>query len=524
MASIQTVYVALFGRPADPAGLAFFNGVTSNGADLTAIGDLAATSEYQSRFAGKSNTQIVTDIYMSLFGHAPDAAGLAFFVDALNTGAQNINSIAINIADGALGTDKTLLEKKVAAADLFTAALDTPVEVGNYTGLAAAAQGAAYIAGVTAASPAPTAAAADAAVALLGTGTAPGVTGVNINLVTGAESVSPSAADPAFKSTAGDDKISGVALGAANIDASGGSDSLTLTGHNAAATLATITGTEKFYVAATAAANGLDFSKTTGEAEVWATKGAGGTHSNITKGTALGVDGAQTGLATFGFTPAEVAGAGDAATLNLKAATGAAGVDILGIETLTVANTGTSNIGAMTSGNAASTVMLTGSGSFTGIPVSTALTKFDASGFTGQTNVNLGGASAAGVTFTGAAGMDTVTLTAGTKDTVVYTKGNISTISTADSYTAFVTGTDKIDLKALGLTGGTGAITTFTPAPSPVAEGTSFGGNAVGQQTVAGAAIVYVDSNNDGVYNQATDLAFTTVGNATIAVGDVIFA
>jgi hypothetical protein len=43
MASIQGVYVALFGRPADVSGLSFFKGVTNDGADLTAIGDLAAS-------------------------------------------------------------------------------------------------------------------------------------------------------------------------------------------------------------------------------------------------------------------------------------------------------------------------------------------------------------------------------------------------------------------------------------------------------------------------------------------------
>ncbi len=41
MATIQGVYVALFGRPADPTGLAYFNSVTNNGANLNAIGNLA---------------------------------------------------------------------------------------------------------------------------------------------------------------------------------------------------------------------------------------------------------------------------------------------------------------------------------------------------------------------------------------------------------------------------------------------------------------------------------------------------
>ena len=41
MATIQGVYLALFGRPADPLGLSFFNTATNNGANLAAIGPAA---------------------------------------------------------------------------------------------------------------------------------------------------------------------------------------------------------------------------------------------------------------------------------------------------------------------------------------------------------------------------------------------------------------------------------------------------------------------------------------------------
>src|SRR3954451_22760071 len=103
MATIQGVYVALFGRPADPLGLAYFNGVTQNGANLTAIGDLASTPEYQSRFVGQGPTQIINTIYQTLFNRDADAAGLTFFANQLVSGKVSINNIAINILDGAQG-------------------------------------------------------------------------------------------------------------------------------------------------------------------------------------------------------------------------------------------------------------------------------------------------------------------------------------------------------------------------------------------------------------------------------------
>lgn len=165
--AIQGVYVALFGRPADPAGLNFFNSETGDGADLTKIGDLASTAEYKARFDDKSSTEIITTIYQSLFGRDPEQAGLDFFVKALADGTLNINNITIGILDGALGTDKTLVDKKIAAADLFTAAIDTPDELAAYQGTVAAQSGINFLSAIIATSTANTAETAQAAVAAL---------------------------------------------------------------------------------------------------------------------------------------------------------------------------------------------------------------------------------------------------------------------------------------------------------------------------------------------------------------------
>jgi hypothetical protein len=171
MATIQGVYVALFGRPADTTGLTFFKGVTNDGADLSAIGDLTTTKEYTDRFVGQTNAQIVNSIYQSLFGHDADAAGLNFFLGELLAGRQTIQTIAINILDGAQGTDKEIVDRKIAAADAFTAELDTAAEILGYSGPAAAASGVAFLKTVTTAAPtaAEVTAAAAAAVAI-GTG------------------------------------------------------------------------------------------------------------------------------------------------------------------------------------------------------------------------------------------------------------------------------------------------------------------------------------------------------------------
>ncbi len=149
MASIQGIYIALFGRPADPLGLQYFNDVTGEGADLTAIGDLAATAEYQDRFEGMSNVQIINSIYQSLFGRDADLAGLTFFAQALQDGTFNINNIAIAILDGAQGDDLATVNNKIEAANLFTASLDTGAEVVAYQGADAAEAGRDFLSGIT---------------------------------------------------------------------------------------------------------------------------------------------------------------------------------------------------------------------------------------------------------------------------------------------------------------------------------------------------------------------------------------
>jgi Tol biopolymer transport system component len=130
MASIQGIYVALFGRPADPEGLAYWNGVTNEGADLSGlIGTLTGTPEYLDRFESQTPSEIVSLIYLALFGRAPDPEGLAFFTAALDSGAQTIETIAINIFDGAQNDDQDTVTAKMEAADAFTPSLDTPEEI-----------------------------------------------------------------------------------------------------------------------------------------------------------------------------------------------------------------------------------------------------------------------------------------------------------------------------------------------------------------------------------------------------------
>jgi len=205
MATIQGIYVALFGRPADPAGLAFFNEATNNGADLTAIGDLASTTEYQSRFTGMTNEQIINSIYQSLFERDGEAEGVDFYVGELEAGRLNINNIAIAILDGAKNEDLDTVNAKIAAANIFTSHLDLDIEIEAYRGDEAAEIGRGFLDAVTKDDPG-TETEADAAILQLFTdqgqqpGGGSGSGGSNPDTVVPIGTVNPSSAgDHTFK-------------------------------------------------------------------------------------------------------------------------------------------------------------------------------------------------------------------------------------------------------------------------------------------------------------------------------------
>lgn len=140
MSAVQEVYLALFGRPADPGGLAYWNAVTRDGGDLgEMLRVLPSLAEYTSRFTGQSPEQVITTIYQSLFRRNPDPTGLEYFTAELASGAQNMATIAVNILHGAQGGDKADIVAKIDAAGQFTAALDTQAKIEAYQGEAASA-------------------------------------------------------------------------------------------------------------------------------------------------------------------------------------------------------------------------------------------------------------------------------------------------------------------------------------------------------------------------------------------------
>lgn len=151
--SVQRIYVAYFGRPADTSGLAFFQQQFLNaGAPTTIRGindayltnpsvkaliDFFGTSAESNALYNGGTEAFITAIYRNLFNRDPDAGGLAFWSAKVNSGDLTRANAAVSIMAGAQFSDVDIIDKKNQVASNFTAAIDTANEAAGYDGLAA---------------------------------------------------------------------------------------------------------------------------------------------------------------------------------------------------------------------------------------------------------------------------------------------------------------------------------------------------------------------------------------------------
>nr|WP_052170427.1 DUF4214 domain-containing protein [Massilia sp. JS1662] len=148
---IQKLYVAYFNRPADPAGLAFWEtAVEAAGGSTAAVSAaFAGSDEYKAAYANKTNAQIVDTIYQNLFGRPAEDAGKAYWANLLDKGTVTIDAAVTTIAGSAQGSDLVAYNNKVTAAAAFTSAVDTDAEKAGYTGAEANKVAKTYLAAVT---------------------------------------------------------------------------------------------------------------------------------------------------------------------------------------------------------------------------------------------------------------------------------------------------------------------------------------------------------------------------------------
>jgi len=132
---VQELYVAYFGRPADPVGLDYWmDTLAGNVVTLDDISrSFAESQEYRDNYSHMDSRTVVTKIYDHLFGRVAEAAGVDFWANLMDRGVIAIDDAVREIAEAAVGTDAVVFNGKAAVATVFTLRLDTPNEVAAYS-------------------------------------------------------------------------------------------------------------------------------------------------------------------------------------------------------------------------------------------------------------------------------------------------------------------------------------------------------------------------------------------------------
>lgn len=150
---IQSIYVAYFGRPADPGGLVYWSeqyrnaGAPTNIVDLQAayntvpaiqsLVDVFGTSQESRDLYPGDNSAFIRAIYQNIFSREPEPAGLDYWVALLDRQALTRTGAALTIMSAARESDATIVAHKVNVATSFTVQLDSSERVKGYDGLAA---------------------------------------------------------------------------------------------------------------------------------------------------------------------------------------------------------------------------------------------------------------------------------------------------------------------------------------------------------------------------------------------------
>jgi len=121
---LQELYVAYFGRAADPTGLDYW---TAKGITQAAFAaDTYAAPEFKSEFGSLSTESQVNQIYKNLFDREADVTGLNYWTLEINLGNLKVAEIATHLIwaaqnnDGS-ADDKTALSNRTSAAIAYTA-------------------------------------------------------------------------------------------------------------------------------------------------------------------------------------------------------------------------------------------------------------------------------------------------------------------------------------------------------------------------------------------------------------------
>jgi Ca2+-binding RTX toxin-like protein len=134
--NLYKAYLAYFGRPPDLTGLSAFSSATESGV----ISAFSASRESRDLLSGASISTQVNSIYRNLFGRDAEPAGLAYWVGEVNSGRVTLAGASFTIQGAALNEDALTVAAKMDVMQAFVSHLSSsPTLAQGYSGNAAAA-------------------------------------------------------------------------------------------------------------------------------------------------------------------------------------------------------------------------------------------------------------------------------------------------------------------------------------------------------------------------------------------------
>jgi len=148
---LQQVYVAYFGRPADPSGLQYyaercananaptrlndFIGAYGQNPTVKAVIDAFGNSKESKDLYGDDIDLFVDSVYRNIFNREAEPAGKRYWVDMIAKGAVTRAGAALAIMGGAQSSDLQRVRSKIAAATAFSQSLQDDAQKKVYDGL-----------------------------------------------------------------------------------------------------------------------------------------------------------------------------------------------------------------------------------------------------------------------------------------------------------------------------------------------------------------------------------------------------
>lgn len=123
--NVIAAYIAYYGRPADPGGLTYWSDrLISEGTLNIIIQAFGESQEFERRFGSLSSAELVSNIYVQLFGRTPELEGLNFYVRNIEDGTITLQSASLNILFGAQNKDAIIINNRKNVAKYYISQLE----------------------------------------------------------------------------------------------------------------------------------------------------------------------------------------------------------------------------------------------------------------------------------------------------------------------------------------------------------------------------------------------------------------